>query len=151
MLATLDESTYAAGDGAMGADHPIAWAHEYDGGARGTRAAGTPPRRTPSRSSARTCSAGSSTRRAGAEVRLGRDPVRSRRATVDVRVDRLPALRGPGSRAAAGRWRARPACESGGLRATTGALPRGRWRLEVALTDGATGLTTTSARTVSVR
>lgn len=31
VLMTLDESTYDAGDGAMG-DHPIAWHHEYDGG-----------------------------------------------------------------------------------------------------------------------
>ena len=32
VLATLDEATYSAGDGAMGPDHPIAWAHELDGG-----------------------------------------------------------------------------------------------------------------------
>ncbi|HEY7092301.1 MAG TPA: ThuA domain-containing protein [Ktedonobacterales bacterium] len=30
VLMTVDESTYAGG--AMGADHPIAWCHEYDGG-----------------------------------------------------------------------------------------------------------------------
>lgn len=32
VLAKLDESTYAAGDGAMGASHPIAWQHGFDGG-----------------------------------------------------------------------------------------------------------------------
>ncbi|NOV97800.1 ThuA domain-containing protein [Isoptericola halotolerans] len=32
VLASLDESTYQVGSGAMGADHPIAWCHEYDGG-----------------------------------------------------------------------------------------------------------------------
>lgn len=32
VLATLDESTYAPGGGAMGHDHPIAWCHEFDGG-----------------------------------------------------------------------------------------------------------------------
>jgi type 1 glutamine amidotransferase len=32
VLATLDERTYAPGDAAMGADHPIAWCHRYDGG-----------------------------------------------------------------------------------------------------------------------
>ena len=32
VLATIDESSYAPGPGAMGADHPIAWAHEYQGG-----------------------------------------------------------------------------------------------------------------------
>ncbi|WP_265521965.1 ThuA domain-containing protein [Oerskovia flava] len=32
VLASLDESSYTAGSGAMGADHPIAWCHAYDGG-----------------------------------------------------------------------------------------------------------------------
>jgi cytochrome c len=32
VLVTLDETTYAPGAGAMGRDHPIAWAHEFDGG-----------------------------------------------------------------------------------------------------------------------
>ena len=32
VLMTLDETSYTAGDGAMGADHPIAWYHEFDGG-----------------------------------------------------------------------------------------------------------------------
>ncbi|WP_373320144.1 ThuA domain-containing protein [Virgisporangium aurantiacum] len=32
VLAELDESTYAPGAGAMGADHPIAWCQDYDGG-----------------------------------------------------------------------------------------------------------------------
>jgi type 1 glutamine amidotransferase len=32
VLLTLDESSYEAGDGAMGADHPLSWCHEYEGG-----------------------------------------------------------------------------------------------------------------------
>ena len=32
VLATLDETSYAPGAGAMGADHPTAWCHPYDGG-----------------------------------------------------------------------------------------------------------------------
>ncbi|NOV99136.1 ThuA domain-containing protein [Isoptericola chiayiensis] len=32
VLASLDESTYDAGTGAMGAEHPIAWCQPYDGG-----------------------------------------------------------------------------------------------------------------------
>ncbi|WP_402466312.1 ThuA domain-containing protein [Isoptericola aurantiacus] len=32
VLATLDESTYEPGGGAMGEDHPIAWCQYYDGG-----------------------------------------------------------------------------------------------------------------------
>jgi cytochrome c len=32
VLLRLDESTYSVGEFAMGADHPIAWYHEFDGG-----------------------------------------------------------------------------------------------------------------------
>jgi len=32
VLASLDESTYSPGTGAMGADHPTAWCHDFDGG-----------------------------------------------------------------------------------------------------------------------
>ena len=32
VLASLDEKTYAPGTGAMGADHPITWCQDYDGG-----------------------------------------------------------------------------------------------------------------------
>ncbi|WP_402466319.1 ThuA domain-containing protein [Isoptericola aurantiacus] len=32
VLASLDESSYSAGSGAMGADHPTAWCQVYDGG-----------------------------------------------------------------------------------------------------------------------
>jgi type 1 glutamine amidotransferase len=32
ILMTIDEASYSPGPGAMGADHPMAWAHEYDGG-----------------------------------------------------------------------------------------------------------------------
>ncbi|WP_246850470.1 ThuA domain-containing protein [Nocardioides xinjiangensis] len=32
VLASLDETTYTPGNGAMGAEHPIAWCQDYDGG-----------------------------------------------------------------------------------------------------------------------
>jgi cytochrome c len=32
VLASLDETTYSPGGGAMGSDHPTAWCHDYDGG-----------------------------------------------------------------------------------------------------------------------
>jgi type 1 glutamine amidotransferase len=32
VLLTLDESSYEPADGAMGADHPLAWCHQYEGG-----------------------------------------------------------------------------------------------------------------------
>ena len=40
VLLTVDETTYSPGPSAMGADHPIAWAHEYDGGRAWYTAAG---------------------------------------------------------------------------------------------------------------
>jgi type 1 glutamine amidotransferase len=32
VLLSLDETSYAPGDGSMNGDHPIAWSHVYDGG-----------------------------------------------------------------------------------------------------------------------
>jgi cytochrome c len=32
VLLRLDEGSYAPGEAGMGADHPLAWAHEFDGG-----------------------------------------------------------------------------------------------------------------------
>jgi cytochrome c len=32
VLLTVDETSYAAGEGAMGDDHPVAWSHTYQGG-----------------------------------------------------------------------------------------------------------------------
>jgi type 1 glutamine amidotransferase len=32
VLLTLDEASYEPGDGAMGADHPLAWCHDLEGG-----------------------------------------------------------------------------------------------------------------------
>ena len=41
VLATIDETSYNPGEGAMGADHPIAWWHDYDGGRAWYTAGGT--------------------------------------------------------------------------------------------------------------
>ena len=63
VLATLDETSYSPGPGAMGADHPIAWWQPTRAGAPGTRPAGTRRSPTPTRSSGATSWAGSATRR----------------------------------------------------------------------------------------
>jgi type 1 glutamine amidotransferase len=42
VLLTIDESTYDAGFGAMGVDHPISWRHEFDGGRAWYTAMGHP-------------------------------------------------------------------------------------------------------------
>ena len=76
VLLTLDESTYLPRDWAMGADHPIAWEHEFDGG----RAWYTQRAHAESYSEPLflvTCSAGSSTRwrsGEGASSRTRRSP-----------------------------------------------------------------------------
>ena len=61
VLATLDESSYSPGGGAMGADHPIAWYHEFDGGRSWYTGMGHTQASSPSPRTAPTCSAGSST------------------------------------------------------------------------------------------
>jgi hypothetical protein len=64
VLATLDESTYNQGSGAMGDDHPLAWSTTSRAPAPGTRAPAIPRRPSPTRSSSGTYSAGSSGPRA---------------------------------------------------------------------------------------
>ena len=62
VLLTLDECTYLPRDWSMGADHPVAWEHAFDGGRAWYTELGHTRSRTPSRSSSATCSAGSGTR-----------------------------------------------------------------------------------------
>ena len=77
---------------------------------------------------------------------------RSRRVSVDVRAKGCLRCAGRVRVRVGGRWRTTPLRAAGDrLRGTTGVLPRGRLRLEVALEDRATGLTATAARMVTVR
>ncbi|WP_255372155.1 ThuA domain-containing protein [Cellulosimicrobium sp. CUA-896] len=78
VLASLDESSYDAGSGAMGADHPTAWCQSTTAVAPGTPAAGTRTSRSPSRSSCSTCWAASRRRPASSTPTA---PRRRRRAT----------------------------------------------------------------------
>ena len=153
VLATLDETSYLPGEGAMGADHPIAWSHEYQGGRAwftggghtdesyseplfrkhllgGIRyAAGLTPPRIVSVTSA------VQTRRLLARVRyLSCHPC----------VGQLEVLvRGR-------RSRTRIRLSGGQGRARSARLPLGRWRFSVALKDPKTGLEHAVRRSVRV-
>jgi hypothetical protein len=153
VLARLDESSYDPGGSAMGADHPIAWAHQvgkgrawYTGGGHTSEAYAEPLFRTHL--------LGGILYAAG----YGRPSfatlaviARGGRVSVDVRTTGCLRCTGRVRVRVGGRWRATVLGGTGDrLRATTGTLPRGRLRLEVALEDRATGMTATTARSVTV-
>jgi type 1 glutamine amidotransferase len=154
VLARLDESSYDPGETAMGADHPIVWAHQvgkgrawYTGGGHTSEAYAEPLFRAHLLGGILYAAGYAGPKFASVAI-----TIRSQRVTVDVRTTSCLRCAGRVRVLVAGRWRATPLrATSAGLRATTGALPRGRLRLEVALEDRATGLTATTARTVSVR
>lgn len=154
VLARLDESSYDPGGSAMGADHPIAWAHEvdkgrawYTGGGHTSEAYAEPLFRAHLLGGILYAAGYAGPSFASVAV-----TARNRRVTVDVRATGCLRCTGRVRLRVGGRWRATALRATGDrLRATTGALPRGRLRLEVALEDRATGLTATATRTVTVR
>ena len=142
VLATLDETTYSPGDGAMGGDHPIAWAHEFDGG-RAWYTGGGHTEESYSEPLFRAHLLGGIRAAAGLappSILSIATTLRSRRVAVAVRyADCLPcaarvAVRLPGHtltvpmRLGVGR-----------AHATTPALPAGRWTLVVTVESRATG------------
>jgi type 1 glutamine amidotransferase len=154
VLATLDETSYSPGVGAMGADHPIAWSHGYQRGRawytagghtdasyseplfrkhllEGIRyAAGLTPPRIVSVTSA----------------------VRSRRLLVSVRYRKCYPCAGK-LEVLVGRRRPTASVRFNGQvgQARTGRLPRGRWPFSVVLRDPSTGLKDSVRRSVRVR
>jgi cytochrome c len=154
VLATLDETSYSPGDGAMGADHPIAWAHAFQGG-RAWFTGGGHTEESYAEPLFRKHLIG------GIRYAAGVSPPRIVSTTVVSGFRRLVVsviykscrpcagraeLRGPGRRASI------PIRLSGANgRATSGRLVPGRWRLTFVLTDRATGLEAAVTRTVRVR
>jgi type 1 glutamine amidotransferase len=151
VLATLDESTYDGGD--MGADHPIAWWHDYDGGRAWYTAGG------------HTNDAWSEPLflahvLGGIEYAIGMQPapaaqakiisldarVRARRVTVTVRYTGCGGCTGT---VRVGFLRASLAVGGGTARATTPRLPRGHARVVVVLSGD--GVRLTAGRPVLVR
>jgi cytochrome c len=149
VLATLDESTYAPGSGAMGSDHPIAWAHEFEGG-RAWYTAGGHTEEAYSEPLFRRHLLG------GIRYAAGLSPPRIRSVAVAVRSGRVTvAVRYAGCRPCRGRLQigsstASLRLTSGIGRGTTRALLRGRHRLAVVLEDPLTRLTSVARRTVVV-
>lgn len=154
VLARLDESSYDPGGSAMGADHPIAWAHQvgkgrawYTGGGHTSEAYAEPLFRAHLLGGI--LYAAGYGRPSFASVAV---TSRSRRVIVAVRATGCLRCAGRVRVRVGGRWRATALrADSATLRATTGVLPSGRLRLEIALEEPATGLTKTTARTVTVR
>jgi cytochrome c len=154
VLATVDESTYSPGPGAMGVDHPITWSHRYQGGRAWYTAGGhsdesyaeplfrrhlvggiryaaslSPPRIVSVSSALRTHHLIVSVRHSSCRPCAGRLLLR-----VQGRLSRTPIKVGP---------------RTGQV--TSSRLPRGRWRFSVVLEDPETGLTDAVSRWVRVR
>jgi type 1 glutamine amidotransferase len=150
VLATLDETSYSPGPGAMGADHPIAWWHPYQGGrawytARGhTAEAYSDPlfrrhllggiryaaRLTPPRIVSLSLEVRLRRMRLGVRYRSCRPCIGELRVPGVLR-KRLPLANGAGT--------------------TTALLPRGRRTVTVTLRDPKTGVTDAVSRRIRVR
>jgi cytochrome c len=154
VLVTLDETTYAPGAGAMGRDHPIAWAHEFDGG-RAWYTAGGHTEESYAEPLFRAHLLG------GIQYAAGLAPPRilslttkllARRVAVSVRYadcTRCTAkvqIRLPGRRLSLSMR-----LEGSRARATTPALPVGRWTLVVSVKNRSTERQAVARKPVRVR
>jgi hypothetical protein len=165
VLATLDESTYDPGPDAMGADHPITWWHDYDGGRSWYTGMGhtTESYAEPFFLSqllggiqyAAGPDTGSSPLPAPAtapKIVLLSTTLHGHRVTVTAgvsgcgRCSARAVVTLPGHRTVVTALR----LVGGTARGTTPALPPGRWQLVVSVTDAASGLSRTQRRAVRV-
>jgi cytochrome c len=154
MLATLDETTYAPGEGAMGADHPIVWSHEFQGG-RAWFTGGGHTDESYKEPTFRKHLLG------GIRYAAGLTPpkivgvtstIQGRRLQVRLRYTTCRPCAGDLSVRARGRTSRTPIRLNAGVgRARSAALPRGRWRFAVALRDPLTGLEESVRRRILVR
>jgi type 1 glutamine amidotransferase len=154
VLATLDETTYAPGEGAMGADHPIAWSHEFQGGRAWFTGGGhtdesylEPAFRKHLLSGIR-YTAGLTPPKIVAVT----SSVQGRRLQVSLRYATCRPCAGELSVRARGRTPKTPIRLNAGFgRARSAALPRGRWQFSVVLRDPLTGLEQSVRRRIRVR
>jgi cytochrome c len=154
VLATLDEASYSPGQGAMGADHPIAWSHAYQGGRAWYTAGGhtdesysEPLFRRHLLQGIRYAAGLTPPRILGVTSR-----VQARRLIVSVRYRSCYPCAGKVVLVVRGRrltstfrLGARPA------QARTTTLPSGRWPFSVVLQDPSTRLSDSVRRTIRVR
>jgi type 1 glutamine amidotransferase len=153
VLATLDETSYSPGDGAMGADHPIAWSHEFQGGRAWYTAGGhtdesysEPLFRNHLLEGIRYAAGLTPPRIVGVN-----STVSSRRLRVSVRYRSCYPCAGKLEMLVRGRRSATPVRFSGQVgRARSALLPRGQWPFSVVLRDPSTGLKASVRRSVRV-
>jgi type 1 glutamine amidotransferase len=150
VLLTIDESTYDAAGASMGADHPLAWWHDYDGGRAFYTALGhttesySEPLFLAHLLGGIEWAAGMPTTPRLAKVATA---LRGRRVVVTAThptcaCDAAVHVRGATIRT--------PAL-SATTAVTTPALPRGRWTVAVTLTSRTTGAAATARRVVTIR
>jgi cytochrome c len=152
VLATLDESTYAPGEGAMGGDHPIAWSHLYDGG-RAWYTAGGHTQESYSEPLFLAHLLGGVLWAAGPPriVSLS-GAVRQHRLVVSGREAKCLRCRAELRVRVAGRLLVAPLLVDGHtIRGRSPVLAPGRWLYRVVLEDDASGLRTTLQRRIRVR
>jgi type 1 glutamine amidotransferase len=151
VLATLDETTYSPGPGAMGTDHPIAWWHAYQGG-RAWYTAGGHTDEAYSDPLFRRHLLG------GIRYAAGLTPprilsmsaaLRDRRLRVSVRYRSCRPCSGEAR--VRGAFRTRLRLANGVGRATTPRLPRGRQSFTVTLRDPKSGVVDVVSRRIRVR
>jgi type 1 glutamine amidotransferase len=157
VLLTLDETTYMPGPGAMGADHPIAWSHQFDGG-RAWYTAGGHTEESYSEplflghllggiryAMEKPAPVAPATAPAISSLKVS---VRGRR--VSVALSHANCTRCSGTlRVGSSVTKLRLA--STAAKGTSPRLAAGRWRLSVVLRDATTGLSATARRWVRVR
>jgi type 1 glutamine amidotransferase len=154
ILARLDESTYAPGPSAMGGDHPVAWAHAFDGGRAWYTAGGhtaesydEPLFRQHLLGGILSAAGYGKPRAASVTVRVA-----GRRAAVTVRAAGCFRCAGRLRVRVGSRWTTTTLRATGAtLRGRTPQLAPGRRRVALLLEDRATGLTGARTLTVTVR
>jgi cytochrome c len=152
VLATLDERTYSPGEGAMGADHPIAWAHAFEGG-RAWYTAGGHTDESYREPLFRKHLIGGIRWAAGLTPPvLGRTTSRVRGGllTVTVRYRGCVPCSGTLRTIVRGRRHTSRLRLDGTIGRGSARMPPGRWAYELLLTDPLTGLTDRVRRSVSV-
>ena len=154
VIATLDETSYSPGPNAMGADHPIAWWHAYQGG-RAWYTAGGHTIEAYSDPLFRRHLLGGIRYAAGLtppKITFVRLTLRDRRLRVELRYASCRPCAGElRMRLRGGALRSRIRLHNGTGRATSASLPPGRRRVSATLRDPKTGVQDTVSRWIFAR
>ena len=151
ILATLDETSYAPGDSAMGSDHPIAWSHVFEGG-HAWYTAGGHTRESYAEPLFRAHALGGILWAAGPPVVGSLRGVSTRgRLVVTASATTCVRCRAQLRVRLGNRTVVAPLRVGGGtVGGRTAVLPRGHWRYTVTVRSDASGLETTRAGTVRI-